>query len=324
MADTHVGIDVAKGKFDVALLRRDGRYRHRTFGNNSTGFAGLQAWLKRQEASSAHTCMEATGTYGNALASHLHASETPVSMVNPACIKAFAQSELLRTKTDRVDAALIARFCRAMKPGLWQPPAPEIAELQALVRRLESVQQMLVQEKNRLSAPEISASVRRSLTRIVEALEAEMEEIRQLIADHVEEHPELEHKRDLLASITGIGKATANVILSEMAGTSFTNARQLAAHAGLAPQARESGSSVRGKSRISKRGNARLRKALYWPAIVAMRTNPVLRSFADRLREAGKPTMVIIIAVMRKLLHLAFGVLKTQQPFDPNYEACKA
>ena len=100
--------------------------------------------------------------------------------------------------------------------------------------------------------------------------------------------------------------------------------RQLAAHAGLAPQARESGSSVRGKSRISKRGNARLRKALYWPAIVAMRTNPVLRPFADRLREAGKPTMVIIIAVMRKLLHLAFGVLKTQQPFDPNYQACKA
>lgn len=324
MADTHVGIDVAKGKFDVALLRQDGRYRHRTFANTCTGFAGLQAWLKRQDACSAHTCMEATGTYGNALASHLHPSGTPVSMVNPACIKAFAGSELLRTKTDRVDAALIARFCRAMKPGLWQPPAPEIAELQALVRRLESVQQMLLQEKNRLGAPGVSASVRRSLMRTVEALGAEIEAIQQLIAGHIEQHPELKRNRDLLASITGIGKATANVLLSETAGLSFASARQLAAYAGLAPQAHESGSSVRGKSRISKRGNARLRKALYWPAIVAMRTNPVLRSFADRLREAGKPTMVIIGAVMRKLLHLAFGVLKTQKPFDPNYSACEA
>ena len=318
-----LGIDVAAAKFDVALLGADDRFRHHTFSNSQTGFTALSKWLRERGASDLHACLEATGTYGVALATHLHEAGLTVSVVNPACIKAFAASELRRTKTDRVDAAVIARFCRAMQPAPWQPPAPEVAALQALVRRRESLHQLRTQEHNRLAVPELPAAVRASLTRVLQALEDEMQRIERQISDHIDQHPGLREKRDLLASIPGIGPATAHTLLSEMAATSFSSARQLAAYAGLVPQERQSGSSVQGKARLSKRGNARLRKGLYWPAIVAMRHNPVLAAFARRLREAGKPTMVIIAAVMRKLLHIAFGVLKHQRPFDPNWTPCR-
>ena len=321
MSDNFLGIDVAKSKFDVALLGQDGKVRHRTFPNKPEGFSAVRQWLSRQGVEQVQACLEATGTYGLALATHLHQAGLTVSVVNPACIKAFAESELRRTKTDRVDAAVIARFCRALQPAPWQPPSPELAGLQALVRRLESLRQLHTQERNRLSVPGLAEAVRASLTRVLGALEDEIKRIEEQISDHIDQHPGLREKRDLLESIPGIGQATAHTLLSEMAATSFQSARQLAAYAGLVPQERRSGASVRGKARLSKRGNARLRKGLYWPAVVAMRANPPLRAFAQRLRAAGKPTMVIIGALMRKLLHLAFGVLKSGRAFDPNYQA---
>lgn len=319
-----LGIDVAKGKFDVALLGEEGRVCHRTFANTPEGFVSLRAWLVRQEATAVHACLEATGTYGLGLAAFLHQAGITVSVVNPACPKAFGESELTRTKTDRVDAALLARFCRAMQPAAWQPPAPEVAELQALVRRLTSVQQMYFQEQNRLETPALLPAVQASLARTLEMLETERKRLEQQIADHIDQHPGLKAEQDLLCSIPGVGPKTASVLISEMRGLDFRGARQLAAYAGLVPQERQSGSSVRGKSRLSKRGNVRLRTALYWPAIVAMRHNPVLRAFAARLHQAGKPKLVIIAAVMRKLLHLAFGVLKTKHPFDPNHQPARA
>jgi transposase len=242
-------------------------------------------------------------------------------VVNPACIKAFAQSELRRAKTDRVDAKVIARFCQAMKPVPWEPPAPEISQLQGLVRRLESVQHMLQQERNRLQVPGLAGSVRNSLERTVEALQEEIVRLQAEICKHIDDHPQLKQQQELLRSIPGIGERTAQRLLSEMSALPFRRARQVAAYAGLVPSPRESGTSVRGRSRLSKRGNAHLRQALYWPAIVAMRHNPILRDFAGRLLAAGKPKLVVIAAVMRKLLHLAFGVLKHQQPFNPNWIA---
>jgi transposase len=323
MADNMLGIDVAKGKFDVVLMRADGKRRWRTFANTAEGFGALLEWLEKQQALPVHACMEATGTYGLALATFLHQADQPVSVVNPACINAFSESELSRTKTDKVDAGLIARFCVAMRPALWQPPAPEVAKLQGLVRRLESVQEMAVQERNRLAAPGLAESVRESVERTLAMLEEEMKRLRSQLDDHVEGHPALKQQRELLTSINGVGKKTANLLLAELSGCDFQKARQVAAYAGLVPQERRSGSSVRGKARLSKKGNGRLRKALYWPAIVAIRHNPMLAAFARRLREAGKPKMVVIAAVMRKLLHIAFGVLKHQRPFDPNWTACR-
>ena len=319
MVDNVLGIDVSKRKFDVALRRADGKRRSRVFPNSEAGFQQLQGWLGRLGMEQVHACLESTGTYGLALARFLHEAGYRVSVVNPACIKAFADSELKRAKTDRVDAKVIARFCAAMSPQPWQPPPAHISQLQALVRRVESVQQMMQQERNRQQAPGIAEPVRASLERTVGLLEQELVRLREQIADHIHQHPELKRRRDLLCSIPGIGETTAARVLSEISATEFSRARQLAAYAGLVPSPRQSGSSVRGRGRLSKRGNVRLRRALYWPAIVAMRHNPTLRAFAQRLREAGKPTMVIVAALMRKLLHIAFGVLKHDRPFDPNY-----
>jgi len=321
MADNVLGIDVSKQKFDVALRRADASGRSRAFANTQAGFGQLEVWLGKLGAGRVHACLESTGTYGLALAQFLHDAGHVVSVVNPACIKAFAQSELRRAKTDRVDAKVIARFCEAMEPAPWAPPAPEIRQLQGLVRRLESVQQMLQQERNRLDVPGLAGSVRSSLERTVEALRQEVLRLQGEIRKHIDDHPHLSQQQELLRSIPGIGERTAQRLLSEMSTLPFSRARQVAAYAGLVPSPRESGTSVRGRSRLSKRGNVRLRQALYWPAIVAMRHNPVLRSFAGRLLAAGKPKLVVIAAVMRKLLHLAFGVLKHQRPFDPNWVA---
>lgn len=323
MADNTLGIDVAKGKFDVVLLRADGKRRWRTFANRAEGFAALLGWLDKQQALPVLACLEATGTYGLALATFLYEAGQPVSVVNPACIKAFSGSELNRTKTDKVDAGLIARFCRALRPALWQPPAPEVAKLQGLVRRLESLQGMAVQERNRLSVPGLAEPVRESVERTLAMLEEEIKRLRGQIDDHIEGDPALKQQRELLTSIDGIGPTTANLLLGELSRYDFRKAREVAAYAGLVPQERQSGSSVRGRAWLSKKGNGRLRKALYWPAIVAIRYNPVLAAFARRLRAAGKPKMVVIAAVMRKLLHLAFGVLKHQRPFDPNWIASR-
>ena len=316
-----LGIDIAAAKFDAALLGEDDRYRQHIFPNTTPGFKALTAWLNRHNTADLQVCMEATGSYGWSLAQHLHQAGLKVSIVNPACIKAFAQSELQRTKTDRADARVIARFCRAMQPTLWQPPAPEVAELQALVRRLEELTTMRTQETCRLKAPGGSALVQASRNKMLANISQEMTALQRALKALFQRYPALKAKRDLLTSIPGIGELTANTLLAENApGIGCKNARQLAAYAGLVPKLRQSGSSVRGKPRLSKQGNARLRKALYWPAIVAMRYNPPLRAFAQRLQLAGKTKMVIIGALMRKLIHLVFGILKSQRPFNPNYK----
>jgi len=319
MIDKVVGIDVSKDKFDVAVQWASGRTRSRVFANRETGFQQFRVWLEGLGGGKAHACLESTGTYGLALAEFLHEQGHRVSVVNPACIKAFTDVELSRAKTDRVDAKLIARFCAAMKPQPWQPPAPEIRQLQALVRRQESLREMIQQERNRLAAPGLAEPVRASLERTAEMLKRELEQVGREIDDHMDRHSGLREKRDLLCSIPGIAQTTADRILSETSSIEFARARELAAYAGLVPAIRQSGTSVRGKGHLSKRGNAQLRHALYWPAISAMRHNPLLRPFAQRLLAAGKPKMVVIVAVMRKLLHMAFGVLKHGRPFDPNY-----
>ena len=152
MAEPALGIDISKLKFNACLIKHDGKLKHQVFPNASPGFEQLREWLSRQGVSTVHACLEATGTYSEPLALFLHEAGHGVSLVNPAAVKAFAASRLSRTKTDRVDAELIARFCQAQAPPAWRPPAPEVRELQALVRRLESLVEMRVMEENRLSS----------------------------------------------------------------------------------------------------------------------------------------------------------------------------
>ena len=316
----HLGIDISKSKFDVALLRPDGKLHHRVLPNTAAGFQQLAAWLAKQKALSIHACMEATGTYSDALAAYLHSAGHTVSVLNPAIIKAFASTEMSRTKTDKTDASLIARYCRKHHPPAWSPPPPEISELQALVRRLEALLEMLQQERNRLAAGINSASVKEGLQQHISYLDGQITHTQSLIRDHIDQNPSLKQQRDLLTSIPGIGEATAAELLAEIVDVNhYSSARQVAAFAGLVPKHRESGSSVRGKPRLCKMGTSRLRKALYFPAIVATQHNPVIKAVSVRLRERGKCQMLIIGAAMRKLIHIAYGVLKSGKPFDPDY-----
>jgi len=315
MENTIVGIDVAKKKFDVALLRGE-KTVSGAFKNTPEGFTMLQRWLERHGVDRVHACMEATGVYGEDLAVSLHSAGHVVSVVNPARIKGFAQSELSRTKTDKVDAALIARFCRAMQPDPWQPPVPEVKQLQALVRRLDELQGMLTQERNRFATAD--DIVKPSIADVITVLEQRIEQVRRLIRDHIDRDPDLRNKRDLLESIPGIGPATSAMVLAEFGDvTRFHDARCMASFCGLTPRHRQSGTSVRGKSMLSKTGSSRIRKALFMPALSAIKYNPVIAAFRTRLLANGKPRMVIVGAIMRKLVHIIYGVLKTGRRFDP-------
>lgn len=315
-----LGLDISKLKFNACLMREGGKLRHKVFANNPEGFSQLSDWLKQQGGEQVHACLEATGTYGDRLATYLHEHAHTVSVVNPAAIKAYAQSHLSRTKTDRVDAALIAGFCGERRPPAWHPPAREVQELQALVRRLESLVEMRTMEENRLSSGIAVEAVRESVEELMAHLSEQIRRTEALIRSHIDNHPGLKRQHQLLDSIPGIGEATAAALLAEVPDiTQYRSARQVAAFAGLVPRERQSGSSVRGRVRLSKIGNARLRRALYFPAITALRCSPYFQSWAKGLRERGKCKMSVIGAAMRKLIHLAYGVLKTGKPFDPKW-----
>jgi transposase len=319
MSQHILGIDVAKLKFNVCLIGEDGRLRHRVFANTTSGFSQLSEWLNKNKVTQLHSCLEATGTYSEALATYLHDNGHQVSLVNPAATKAYAGAQLSRTKTDRVDAELIARFCLTQKPQPWTPAIPEVRELQALVRRLDALIEMHTMELNRLSSGLSTPQVRDSIESVISHLEEQIARTEKLIRQHINNHPLLRADRDLLLSIPGLGEATVARLMSEINFHRYESARQVAAFAGLVPRLRESGKSVRGRARLSKMGTPRIRRSLYFPAVTALRCNPVIKVWASVLRERGKCEMQIIGAVMRKLIHLAYGVLKSGKPYDPLY-----
>lgn len=314
---TVLGIDLAKKKFDVALLNND-KCKSKVFENNPAGFSSLLTWLAKNDVQSVHACMEATGTYGEALAKFLHDAGHSVSVTNPARIKAFGQSELLRTKNDKTDAKLIARFCEKMEPTLWQPSPAEIEYLRGLGRRRDALINMRTQELNRQESS--NETVNTSVKTVLECLDKEIELISKLIRDHISKHPELKHKHDLLDSIPGVGSATIEAILSEInAFEGFETIEQVVAYMGLSPKEHTSGTSVKGKAAICKIGNSRLRKALYMPALSAIVHNPIVRALYLRMKAKSKNGLVIACACMKKLIHLIYGVIKTNKPFDPAY-----
>lgn len=311
-----LGIDVAKAKLDVALRLPDGKIRSKVIENTPQGFETLMAWLGKHDVVELHVCMEATGTYWEAVAEFLADAGFIVSVINPAQIKAFGAAGLVRTKTDKVDARLIAEFCVAQHPEPWQAPSPALRELRAWVMRRNALDTMRTQEGNRLlvARPAVRAGIEAHLA----YLEKSIAEIEDAIRQKIDDDPGLKQQRELLDSIPGLGDKTIPVLLSYYGGPlRFDKAKAAAAFAGLDPRQHDSGSSVRGKPRLSKVGHAFLRKALYMPAMVATTRTAWGRAFRDRLAAAGKPPMLIIGAMMRKLVHVAFGVLKSGKPFDP-------
>jgi transposase len=313
-----LGIDISKTNFHVELSLSDNKLRHRKFANRKDGFAELAAWLTKHKTQPVHACMEATGPYSEDLALYLHQHGHTVSVVNPAQIKAFGQSELLRNKDDKPDAGLIRRFCEKQQPAAWVPPPAHLRQLQALTRHLENLAETKQQQVNRLESTK-AKDVVKSLRKLIAYLDTEIERTEKQIQNHIDTHPDLKEQFELLDSISGIGTRTAATLLGEINFKQYRTARQLAAFVGLTPKNNRSGT-FSGRTRLSKIGNQRVRKALFMPAIVAKQHNPIVRAFCQRLALRGKPKMAIIGAAMRKLIHIAFGVIKTGRAFNPDHE----
>lgn len=288
----------------------------RSVDNTPAGLAALRQWLAKEGVERAHVCLEATGVYWEEAAQALRDAGHAVSVINPALAKAHAQSCGIRTKTDAVDARVLASFCREKAPPAWQPPPASLRTLRALVQRHQALVAMQTQEQNRLESAR--EEVRESLHTHLAWLAQGLKRVEQAIAQTIDDDPDLRGKRDLLDSIPGLGERSIATWLAYCAQPErFRTARQVAAFAGLNPQHHESGTSVRGKPRLSKIGHAFLRRALYMPALVTLYKTAWGRRFRERLAAAGKPPKLIIGAMMRKLVHVAFGVLRSGKPFDP-------
>jgi transposase len=312
MSEIVLGIDVSKRTLDAALIF-EGRVLCKQFQNSFEGFKLLAAWLASLKITRVHACLEATGIYGEAVALFLHECGHLVSVVNPLRIKGYASANMQRNKTDRLDARLIADFCLIQKPESWQPPSQEVKQLQSLVRRVEVLAEMRQAEENRLA--NAAPGIKPSIERMIGLLKEEIKELEEQIKRHIDRNPHLKEQSQLLQTIPGIGARTANLLLAEIEFERYGSARALAAQAGVVPRQKQSGTSLKQTS-LSKLGNARLRKALYFPAIVARQHNEIVKEFAKRLKKNGKTPMQIVCAAMRKLLHIAFGVLKHKRPFD--------
>lgn len=313
----YLGIDVSKDKFDVALMVSDldpDKCKQKSFGNDSEGFARLLTWLERRASEPVFVGMEATNIYWESLAEFLSDHGYVVSVINPSLIKNEAKSWGVRNKTDRADATVIAKYCAAKKPQVWVAPSIEVRELRDLVRHRASLEEERQRHRNRLETVS-SDVVRASLEQLIVFLDKKLGELDKGVSDHIDRHPGIRSDADLLASIPGLGEKTIAVILSELPDVSnFSSAKSATAYAGLSPKITQSGA-YKGTTRLCKFGNAKLRRALYFPAVVAIRYNPLIREFYDRLRRSGKCKMSAIGACMRKLLAIAYGVLRTGTAF---------
>jgi len=316
-----IGIDVSKDKLDACLLRENEKTSNLIVENNPKGFAKLLAWVKRNvPQASLHFALEATGAYGNAIAEFLVEAEEFVSVLNPAPVKYAGMSYGFTNRTDKTASQVIALFCKKENPALWRMATTEMRLLVALVRRTEAIQGQLTQEKNRLSNPGLPKEILVSLKKHVRFLEKERLLLEKQIGAHIKNTPSLQADKELLVSIPGIGDTTAHLLLAELPDVNeFEDAAAAAAYAGLAPSERSSGSSVKGKTHLSKRGKSQIRHGLYMPALAAIRCNPFVKALYERLLKSGHCRMSAVGAAMRKLIMLAYGVLKTRTKFDKDW-----
>jgi transposase len=318
-----VGVDVDSEAL-VSMMQRGGqRLPLARFANTAAGHKKFIRWATKG-ARSARVCLEATGIYSLefALALH-HAKNVEVMVVNPRAIKDFGRACMQRAKTDAVDAGGILDYLERMPFAAWQAPAPEILELQAINRRVDQLHTELTREKNRYHASEFAGA---SADAIAHDIEVNIHHLERRIARMHDSGLQLVHRVPALAaklahlvSAKGIGEASAMRILAELLVLpDDLAAPQWVAHAGLDPRPYESGTSIHPPRRISKVGNRHLRAALYMPALVAIQHEPNVKAFYNKLVTAGKKPMQAVVAVMRKLLHAIWGMLKHDEDFDGN------
>jgi transposase len=318
-----VGVDVDSEKLVSAIQRAGQRLPLATFANTAAGHRKFIHWATKGSCP-ARVCLEATGIYSLefALALH-HAKNVEVMVVNPRAIKDFTRACMQRAKTDAVDAGGILDFLERMPFTAWQPPAPEVLELQAINRRIVQLNTELTREKNRRHAVEFAGASADAIANDIEVnirhLERRLERLHHSGLQLVRGTPALATKLAHLISTKGIGEASAMRLLAELLVLpDDLAAPQWVAHAGLDPRPYDSGTSVHRPRRISKVGNRYLRAALYMPALVAIQHEPNVRAFYSKLVATGKKPMQAVVAVMRKLLHAIWGMLKHDQDFDGN------
>lgn len=313
----YIGIDISCKTFDVAIYTDKKKMRHHQFDNSVNGFESLMSWLNT-DAQSLHVCMEATNVYWEALAYFFVSQGAVVSVVNPKRIKGYAKSLNLRSKTDVIDAKLIARYCAKEQPDTWTVPDVQQRGLLLKLRQLEHVKQLLQCEKVRLTMLK-DVDAMKSSQRLIDVLETELKQFKVVINELIASDKAMTDNATLLKSIPAIGEETMYWLLAYLGNNRFANAKQATAYAGLTPMQHESGSSISARPRISKIGHSELRKVLYMPAMTfafGRHSGGVYQTFVQRLIDNGKPKMVVIVALMRKLLAIAHGVLKSQKPFD--------
>ena len=316
-----VGVDVSKAKLDVALLNPQGKFRSKVFSNDQPGMAALLLWLNAQVPdghAGVHVCMEATGAYHEALALFLHDQGVLVSVVNPLRVKRFAEANMVRNKTDDGDAKCLARFCQVQQPDRWEAPTPGVRALQALVGRLDTLQKMRQAECNRLDVAH--ESVRASIDNVIADLDEEIAQVRKQIEKTIDDDPDLKRRDALLQTVPGLGEKTTPQLLAYIGRPErFKSVKALIAYAKLAPMIKQSGTSLNKHRGTHPMGHKALKQALYFPAMVAGRFNPQVAAFWARLKAQNKPGKVIVEACMHKLLAIAYGVLRSGNPFDANH-----
>ncbi len=314
------GVDVSAKELAV-LLERAGRERSRTFANDPAGHRALCRWLCKGRRS-VRVCLEATGVYHLDLALALHRKAgIEVEVANPAATRDFGRALLQRSKTDATDARVLLEYAKRMPFKAWDPPTQAVLDLQALARRTTALTLFRTQEKCRLHSagaraeltPAIAADIEAHLTHLKERLQ----QLEAKALAVIDKDPELRQRFAQLTSVRGIAATSGIRILAELAVLPRDmTARQWVAHAGLDPRHFESGSSVHKPTRISKKGNKHLRTALYMPALVAIRQEPRVQAFYEKLCQAGKKPLQGIVAVMRKLLHAIHGMFAANTDFD--------
>lgn len=316
-----LGIDIALRTFAVALRFDAHRCAKAEFANHAGGFRRLRTWLQRHGVGALPVAMESTSTYAEALAQWLHEQGHEVYLLNPERIACYARSLGQRNKTDPADAVTIAAFIATHEATRWVPPSLEQRSLRSLTRTRHQLVACLA--KLRVQLATADAVAQPHFRAVIRQLTTQLRKILLEINQLLKTHPALGQQVRRLMSCKGVGLITAAVAIAELPPiTRHTDARAIAAWAGLTPRRWQSGRTER-PARLSRKGNTYLRDALYMPALVAKRHNPLLRTFAERLALNGKSTPAILGAISHKMLRILVGLLRSNSNFDPNWSPQK-
>lgn len=307
-----IGLDISKDTIDATLHKTNGSIHYIKFKNNDDGLKQFRLWIKGNRIRKVYIGMEATGIYYEKAADMLSSYYT-VYVINPLKIKDYGKSRFNRTKTDKADSNLIADYIKRHQDTLIPYQIPKNKALQKLINLKNQLQQQQKQIKNRLHSTE-EDFIRNIHQDLIDTIQDKMEQVKIAISEQIKKQTDYNHYRNL-QTIPSIGKDTASVLYAQLTEKHFKTANQFVSYAGLSPAIIQSGTSVRGRGRLSRYGNRRLKSTLYMPALCAYRFN-AFPKLINNLKKAGKTKMVIIVAIMRKLAKLAYYIVKTGQPYD--------